>query len=92
MKDKIYHERRLYFGDECNGCGIKYQSFKKSKIQTGLCANCRRAAAKVDENQESLFSEEMDNHLREASVVRSLIKKADNTTLKVKKFVSIRVK
>lgn len=41
-KTKTYKERHIYFGSKCSGCGGKFQSFKRSRIKTGLCKKCRR--------------------------------------------------
>ena len=42
MGNKVYKERRLYYGDSCSQCGHKFISFKRSKIKKGLCRKCRK--------------------------------------------------
>lgn len=51
---KQYKERRIYFSKNCEICGRPFQSFKRSKIKTGLCSKHRKF--KVDENQMDMFA------------------------------------
>lgn len=51
---RIYKERRLYFASSCEGCGNRYQSFKRAKIKHGLCRKCR--SKRVEPGQDGLFS------------------------------------
>lgn len=58
MPKRQYKERRIYFAGECTGCGNSFQSFKRSRIKTGLCRACRKSA--VPKGQDSLFGVPID--------------------------------